>query len=55
MLASKGLAPDDVACMVRDAIVTDRFWVLTHPSWCGVLEERTVAMRNGELHQRFAG
>ena len=55
MLASKGLAPDDVAGMVRDAIVADRFWVLTHPSWCGVLEERTAAMRNGELHQRFAG
>ena len=55
MLASEGLAPDDVAGMVRDAIVTDRFWVLTHPSWCGVMEERAAAMRDGELHQRFAG
>ena len=55
MLASEGLVPHDVACMVRDAIVADRFWVLTHPSWYGVMEQRLAAMREGELHHGFAG
>ena len=55
MLASEGRDPHDVGCMVRDAIVADRFWVLTHPGWFGVLDARVAAMRDGELRRGFGG
>jgi NAD(P)-dependent dehydrogenase (short-subunit alcohol dehydrogenase family) len=55
MLARRGLAPADVATMVRQAIVDDRFWIVTHPDWYDVLEARVAAMRDGVLHSGFGG
>ena len=55
MLASKGLDPAEVAAMVLDGIVTDRFWIITHPSWIDVMTERVAAMRDGYLHHGFGG
>jgi hypothetical protein len=55
MLANEGLAPHEVGRMVRDAIVADRFWVLTHPAWCDVLDARVTAMSAGDLHHGFGG
>ena len=39
-----GISPDEVAAMVVDAIVTDRFWVVTHPDLVPF-----IARRNGYL------
>ena len=50
-----GLAPSDVAAMVVDAIRTNRFWIVTHPAWLGVLADRVAAMPDGRLVQRSGG
>ena len=45
---AEGMNPDDVGPMVLDAVVNDRFWVLTHPemaSWVTKQNERMVADR----------
>jgi NAD(P)-dependent dehydrogenase (short-subunit alcohol dehydrogenase family) len=45
---SEGMNPDEVGPMVLDAIVNERFWVLTHPemaSWVTQQAERMVADR----------
>ena len=48
-----GVAPDAVADMVVDAVRTNRFWILTHPEWAGVMRSRTEAMvTTGELTAR---
>jgi NAD(P)-dependent dehydrogenase (short-subunit alcohol dehydrogenase family) len=48
-----GVGPDAVAGMVVDAVRTNRFWVLTHPEWAGVMRRRTEAMlTTGELTAR---
>ncbi len=54
-LAQAGLAPSDVAAMVVDAIRTNRFWIVTHPAWLGVLADRVAAMPDGRLVQRSGG
>ena len=54
-LAQAGLAPSDVAAMVVDAIRTNRFWIVTHPAWIGVLADRVAAMPDGRLVQRSGG
>ncbi|MEO5899816.1 MAG: SDR family NAD(P)-dependent oxidoreductase [Ilumatobacteraceae bacterium] len=46
---SEGMDPDDVGPMVLDAVVNERFWVLTHPemaSWVTKQNERMVADRS---------
>ena len=35
-----GLHPSEVAAMVVDAVTTDRFYVLTHPEWTPMIEQR---------------
>lgn len=53
LLQETGLDPATVAAMVLDAIRTNRFWVLTHPEWAGVLRNRVEAMvTTGELTAR---
>ena len=45
---AEGMNPDDVGPMVLDAVVNDRFWVLTHPemaSWVTKQNERMIADR----------
>ena len=39
-LLASGLSPDHVAERVFDAIRTDRFYVLTHPEWKGMIKNR---------------
>lgn len=49
-LATGGLDPSDVAQMVVDGIVEDRFWILTHPVWATIAVDRAAAMADGRLH-----
>ena len=49
VLAGQGLDPADVAGMVLDGILTNRFWILTHPDWVDKMEERVALMRDGRL------
>lgn len=39
-----GMDPDDVGPMVLDAIVEERFWVLTHPEMARLVERQVGAM-----------
>ena len=55
MLAAEGMDPAAVADLVHDAVVEDRFWVLTHPAWLEVMAERVSAMGEGRLHHGFGG
>lgn len=55
LLRAEGLAPSHVAAMVVDAVITDRFWVLTHPGWLDVLDRRIAGMRSGALVTGFGG
>jgi len=41
------LTPADVAAQVVDAIRTDRFWVLTHPQYYGLVEEHARGILEG--------
>ena len=50
-----GKSPAEVADVVLDAIRTDRFWIITHPEWVTVMEDRVVGMRSGKLVQGFGG
>jgi NAD(P)-dependent dehydrogenase (short-subunit alcohol dehydrogenase family) len=52
-LLEVGVAPAAVAGMVVDAVRSNRFWILTHPEWAGVLRRRVEAMvTTGELTGR---
>ena len=52
-LLQVGVEPAAVAGMVVDAIVANRFWILTHPEWSGVLRQRTELMvTTGDLAGR---
>lgn len=44
----EGLDPDDVAALVVDAVRHDRFYVLTHPEWQGMVRDRVERMLAGE-------
>ena len=48
-MRTEGLPPSDVARLVVDAVLTNRFWVLTHPAWSTVIRARAVAMATGDL------
>lgn len=41
-----GMAPDDVAAQVVDAVKSDRFYVLTHPQWSSLVETRFEDIRS---------
>jgi NAD(P)-dependent dehydrogenase (short-subunit alcohol dehydrogenase family) len=47
-LVADGLDPADVAALVLDAVRTRRFYVLTHPEWMPLVEERTRRTENGD-------
>ena len=42
-----GLQPDEVAAMVLDAVQTDRFYILTHPEWTSMIEQRMTDVVEG--------
>lgn len=48
-LLAVGLDPADVAGMVLDGILTNRFWILTHPEWCDKMADRVEQMRDGRM------
>jgi len=43
-LLSQGMDPDEVGTMVLDAIVQERFWVLTHPKMGRLVQAQVEAM-----------
>jgi len=47
-LIADGLQPDDVAEQVFDAVANDRFYVLTHPEWSGMVRRNTERMLAGD-------
>jgi NAD(P)-dependent dehydrogenase (short-subunit alcohol dehydrogenase family) len=56
LLSQKGKDPAEVAGMVYNAIVENDFWILTHPEWKDVLQERVAAMvRDNSLYAGFGG
>jgi NAD(P)-dependent dehydrogenase (short-subunit alcohol dehydrogenase family) len=46
-MLENGLQPADVAAMVLDAVRTDRFYILTHPEWTGMIEQRMTDVLEG--------
>jgi len=46
-LIADGLRPDDVAEQVFDAVAHNRFYVLTHPEWSGMVQRNTERMLAG--------
>ena len=46
-LIERGLDPEDVGRQVVDAVRHDRFYILTHPKWNGVLEARFRTILEG--------
>ena len=56
LLAEKGKDPAIVADMVFNAIVNDDFWILTHPDWKNVLNQRVAALvKDNSLYSGFGG
>jgi len=56
LLAERGKDPSEVADLVVKAIVSDEFWILTHPEWKNVLQERVAAMvQDNSLFKGFGG
>lgn len=45
---AEGLQPAHVASLVVDAIRNNRFYVLTHPEWQGMIRDRVDRMLSGE-------
>ncbi|MBM3683499.1 MAG: SDR family NAD(P)-dependent oxidoreductase [Actinobacteria bacterium] len=43
-LLSQGMDPDEVGTMVLDAILQERFWVLTHPKMARLVQAQVDAM-----------
>jgi NAD(P)-dependent dehydrogenase (short-subunit alcohol dehydrogenase family) len=50
-VVQSGLDPAVVATAVRDAIVGDRFWILTHPEYSGAVVRRYSAAAKGRNPQ----
>ena len=56
LLAEHGMAPSAVADLVFEAARERRFWIVTHPAWLDVVDDRVAGMRaNGELRAGFGG
>lgn len=45
---SEGMNPDDVGPLVLDAVVNDRFWVLTHPEMGKIVDQQVKAMMDDQ-------
>lgn len=47
-----GMAPNDVGDLVRDAVINERFWILTHPEeGIDIVERRLAAMKRDHAHR----
>ena len=47
-LLEEGMQPLEVGNLVADAIVNDKFWILTHPEWIKGLQKELDAMRDDQ-------
>ncbi len=47
-LVADGLQPAEVAAQVLDAVLTRRFYVLTHPDWMPLVADRTQRTMDGD-------
>ncbi|MGB1140500.1 MAG: SDR family NAD(P)-dependent oxidoreductase [Halioglobus sp.] len=54
-IVQTGLAPEAVAGMIVDAIRADDFWIITHPQWKAVMQERVGGMQDNQLVTGFGG
>lgn len=52
-LIADGLQPADVAQQVFEAVAANRFYVLTHPEWSGMVKRNTERMLAGENPEMF--
>jgi len=56
LLVEQGKDPSEVADMIVDAVRANDFWIITHPEWKNVLEQRVAAMkRDNSLYSGFGG
>jgi NAD(P)-dependent dehydrogenase (short-subunit alcohol dehydrogenase family) len=54
-IVDAGIAPADVAEMIIAAIKSNDFWILTHPQWKTVMQERVAGLVNNQLVTGFGG
>ena len=54
-IVDEGIAPAAVADRIVAAIRDNDFWIVTHPDWLDVMEERAAGMRGGQLVTGFGG
>lgn len=54
-IVEAGIAPIDVAAMIITAIRENDFWILTHPEWKIVMQERAAGMIDNQLVTGFGG
>jgi len=54
-IVDAGIAPADVAGMIVAAIRNNDFWILTHPKWKTVMQERAAGMADNQLVTGFGG
>ncbi len=55
LIVDAGLAPSAVAEMIVAAIKNDDFWIITHPDWKTVMQQRAAAMLENKLFFGFGG
>ena len=54
-IVEAGMAPADVAGMIIDAIRNNDFWILTHPEWKKVMQQRIAGLQKNQLVTGFGG
>ena len=54
-IVEAGIAPATVADMVIAAVRSNDFWILTHPDWKTVMQERVAGMMDNQLVTGFGG
>ena len=45
---AEGMGPDEVGPMILDAIVNDKFWVLTHPGLVSIVDKQLDWLRSNQ-------
>ena len=54
-IVAEGIAPATVAEMIVAAMKNDDFWIITHPQWKQVMQERVAGMQDNKLVSGFGG
>jgi NAD(P)-dependent dehydrogenase (short-subunit alcohol dehydrogenase family) len=54
-IVDAGIAPATVADMIVAAVRSNDFWILTHPEWKTVMQERVAGMMDNQLVTGFGG